>query len=264
MDISWTKTQVERLKALDAEEELFQLQFKSADQRNRQFHQEQTRLVKEQKRRLEQFRTINRRPALCRLESDLVKVLVEAEFVQVATPTIMSGGLLAKMSIDENHPLSTQIFWLDDDKCLRPMLAPHLYYLLKDMLRLWEKPVRIFEIGSCFRKESQGARHAIEFIMLNLVEMGLPLEEFSKLVVEAAGIKDYRLESEDSAVYGETIDVVAGPHKVEIGSAAMGPITWPTLFWIPLLMPITPRWKRLANGWKASNAKSCRPRIRIY
>ena len=53
------------------------------------------------------------------------------------------------------------------------MLAPHLYYVLKDLLRLWEKPVRIFEIGSCFRKESRGARHSNEFTMLNLVEMGL-------------------------------------------------------------------------------------------
>ena len=108
----------------------------------------------------------------------------------------MSKGLLAKMSINANHPLASQIYWLDGDRCLRPMLAPHLYYLLKDMLRLWEKPVRIFEIGSCFRKESQGAQHTSEFTMLNLVEMGLPIEmreqrlkEFAALVAETAGIE---------------------------------------------------------------------------
>ena len=66
--------------------------------------------------------------------------------------------------------------------------------------------------------------------MLNLVEMGLPietrqqrLEEFSRLVVETAGIKDYQFDSENSAVYGETIDIVAGPQQIEVGSAAMGP-----------------------------------------
>ena len=230
MDVSWTKTQMERLEALDAGEEVFQLRFDSVEQRNKSFQEHQTRLVKAQRDRLEELRTTTHRPALCRLESDLVDALVAEGFVQVATPTIMSRGLLARMSIDQNHPLSSQVFWLDNDKCLRPMLAPHLYYLLKDMLRLWEKPVRIFEIGSCFRKESQGARHTSEFTMLNLVEMGLPvdkrqqrLEEFSRLVTETAGIEDYRLESENSAVYGETVDVVAGPQQVEVGSAALGP-----------------------------------------
>ena len=80
-----------------------------------------------------------------------------------------------------------------------------------------EKPVRIFEIGSCFRKESQGAQHANEFTMLNLVEMGLEtdarqerLEEFIALVTEAAGVKDFVLETVHSTVYGETIDILAG------------------------------------------------------
>ena len=36
-------------------------------------------------------------------------------------------------------------------------------------------------------------------------------------------MKDSRLESTHSEVYGETIDVVSGPDKIEIGSAAMGP-----------------------------------------
>ncbi len=66
--------------------------------------------------------------------------------------------------------------------------------------------------------------------MLNLVEMGLAkeerqarLEELARLVMQTAGLEHYCLESESSAVYGETIDVVAGENKVEVGSAAMGP-----------------------------------------
>jgi phenylalanyl-tRNA synthetase alpha chain len=167
---------------------------------------------------------------LCRLESRLTEVLVQNHFVQVTTPTILSKGLLAKMSIDDDHPLASQIFWLGRDKCLRPMLAPHLYFVLKDLLRLWEKPVRLFEIGSCFRKESQGAQHSNEFTMLNLVEMGLPedqrqqrLEEMAATVTAAAGVADYIIKSENSAVYGETIDILAGEDSMEIGSAAMGP-----------------------------------------
>ena len=110
------------------------------------------------------------------------------------------------------------------------MLAPHLYYVLKDLLRLWDKPVRIFEVGPCFRKESQGSQHSSEFTMLNLVEMGLPAEnrenrirELGELVAEAAGLSDYDFETVTSEVYGDTIDIVAGQDRLEVGSAAMGP-----------------------------------------
>jgi len=42
--------------------------------------------------------------------------------------------MLEKMTITSEHPLSKQVFWLDYNKCLRPMLAPNLYYLLRDQL----------------------------------------------------------------------------------------------------------------------------------
>jgi pyrrolysyl-tRNA synthetase-like protein len=170
------------------------------------------------------------RPALCKLESKLVEVLLKQGFVQVATPIMMSKGLLTKMAIDADHPLNSQIYWLDDNKCLRPMLAPHLYYVLVDLLRLWEKPVRIFEVGPCFRKESKGAQHSSEFTMLNLVEMGLPAEirearirELGTLISVAADIKDPRFETVKSEIYGDTLDIVAGQDGIEIGSSAMGP-----------------------------------------
>jgi len=230
MKAGWTATQRERLAELGATRRQLERRFEAGESRDAAFQRTEGRLVREQRRRLDHFRLATRRPALCRLESRLAAALVADGFVQVATPTIMSKGLLARMSIDDRHPLASQIFWLEKNKCLRPMLAPHLYYLLKDFLRLWEPPVRIFEIGSCFRKESQGARHASEFTMLNLVEMGLPLEQrrpmletFTALVAGTAGISDYRLVTEHSAVYGESIDIVAGAPEVEVGSAAMGP-----------------------------------------
>jgi phenylalanyl-tRNA synthetase alpha chain len=142
----------------------------------------------------------------------------------------MSKGLLSRMTIKDGHPLASQIFWIDDTKCLRPMLAPHLYYVLQDLIRLWDKPVRIFEVGPCFRKESKGAHHSIEFTMLNLVEMGLPkekresrIEELAAVVMETAKIGDYRLQPEKSEIYGDTIDIIAGKDKVEVASGAMGP-----------------------------------------
>lgn len=230
MSITWTETQARRLKELDASESELGKTFENKSSRAQAYQQLEKKRVTQQRRRLKEFREIHMRPALCRLESKLVDVLVNQGFAQVTTPIMMSRGLLKKMSIDAHHPLSSQIYWLDKNKCLRPMLAPHLYYVLVDLLRLWDKPVRIFEVGPCFRKESHGSQHSSEFTMLNLVEMGLPAEsredrirEIGALVTEAAGVSDYRFETVTSEIYGDTIDIVAGKENIEIGSAAMGP-----------------------------------------
>ena len=229
METSWSEIQTKRLKALDADQTQLSARFEDQTQRDRAFQKLEGALAKKRKNDLEEMRKIYGRPGLCRMESSLVETLVQAGFVQVITPTILSRGLLAKMGVTETHDLFKQIFWLDKDRCLRPMLAPHLYYVIKDLLRLWEKPVGIFEIGSCFRKESQGARHSSEFTMLNLCEFGLPQEERSQriremadLVTRAAGIEEYRLEKEESTVYGETVDVMS-LDGLELGSGAMGP-----------------------------------------
>jgi phenylalanyl-tRNA synthetase alpha chain len=230
LSIPWTQTQLNRLKELQADEEDLDRGFKTEQEREKDFQKLEKTLVRSAHHKLEQFRTAHRRPRLCRLESRLTKVLIDNGFVQVTTPTIMAKGLLTKMSIDDHHPLASQIFWLGKDRCLRPMLAPHLYFVLKDLMRLWEKPVRIFEIGSCFRKESQGTQHANEFTMLNLVEMGLDsnvrqnrLKELASMITGAAGVEGFVFQRVDSTVYGETIDILAGERRMEIGSSAMGP-----------------------------------------
>ena len=230
MTITWTSTQARRLKELDADHTELDRRFEIDSDREKAFQKLEKQLVAEHRRRLKDFREQHLRPALCKLESKLVDIMVKQGFAQVATPILMSSGLLAKMSIDANHPLNSQIYWLDKNKCLRPMLAPHLYYVLVDLLRLWDKPIRIFEVGPCFRKESKGAQHSTEFTMLNLVEMGLPeetredrIKELGALVAEAAGVSDYQFDTVTSEVYGDTIDIVAGVDRLEIGSSAMGP-----------------------------------------
>jgi phenylalanyl-tRNA synthetase alpha chain len=229
VETPWSNTQTKRLKALEASQTQLSARFEDQAQRDRAFLELEGALAKMRKEELQEMRTVYGRPGLCRLETRLVETLVDAGFVQVATPTILSRGLLARMGVTEAHDLFNQVFWLDSDRCLRPMLAPHLYHLIKDLLRLWERPVGIFEIGSCFRKDSEGARHSSEFTMLNLCEFGLPkedrsrrLREMADLVIRTAGIDDYRLEEEASTVYGETVDVVS-PDGLELGSGAMGP-----------------------------------------
>jgi len=227
MAVIWTPIQKQRLKELNAPEEQQNMCFENIEDRDRAFQEQERMLVSEGKRRLRHLREVKKRPSLCELQSKLVEVLTEHDFVQVVTPTILSKGLLAKMTVTDDHPLFSQVFWIDHKRCMRPMLAPNLYTLWRDLVRLWEKPIRIFEIGACYRKESQGAHHLNEFTMLNITELGLPedkrqqrLEEMAALVMETAGISGYDLVSKTSHVYGDTLDVVKG---IELGSGAMGP-----------------------------------------
>ena len=228
--VTWTETQLRRLQELDASESDLNQSFQDAAARENTFQKIEKKQAQKLRQKLITFREKHLRPGLCKLESKLADILIQKGFVQVTTPIMMSRGLLQKMSIDASHPLNSQIYWLDKNKCLRPMLAPHLYYVLVDLLRLWDKPVKIFEVGPCFRKESHGAQHSSEFTMLNLVEMGLPadqrkdrIKELGALVSETSGLSEYRFERITSEIYGDTIDIVAGEDQVEVGSAAMGP-----------------------------------------
>ena len=183
-------------------------------------------LVRKNRHRLNTLRDSTRRPALRLLETTLVDCLVQAGFVEVTTPIFLSKGMLARMGIDGEHPLRKQVYWVEDKLCLRPMLAPHLYYLMRRLGRLWPHPIRLFEIGPCFRKETKGAKHLSEFTMLNLVEMGIEgnpqsrLEELAGVVMAAAGLS-YRIEEVTSGVYGSTTDIVV--NGVEVASGATGP-----------------------------------------
>ncbi len=241
MDIPWSPVQRRRLEELGesgsprgeagrppAGELDPDRRFASEAERDAAFQELERRLVKALRAELSRLQGQARPPALCRLEQRLSGLLAEAGFTRVLTPTLMSRGMLSRMGIRAGNPLHDKIYWVDERRCLRPMLAPHLYSLLVDLLRVWEKPVRIFEVGSCFRRETQGAKHASEFTMLNLCEMGLPaadcrgrLEELAAGLMQAAGIGEYALQSEDSVVYGRTVDLVA--RGVELGSAAIGP-----------------------------------------
>ena len=227
MNIDFSKVQKQRLRELDAPLNLQEKSFSSIQERDKAFRDIEQLLIRQGKQHLLEIRNIRHRPALCELETKLTDVLIKNGFIQVVTPIILAKGLLAKMSIAPEQPLFKQVFWVSDDKCLRPMLAPNLYYLLGEFVRLYEKPIRVFEVGPCFRKDSKGGHHLNEFTMLNLVELGSPeeggeqkLEELTAMIMDAAEIKNYQLIPARSEVYGETIDVVAG---LEVGSGVIGP-----------------------------------------
>jgi pyrrolysyl-tRNA synthetase-like protein len=175
---------------------------------------------------LNQLRTTLYRPALTRITAQAVESLVRAGFVEVVTPAFLARNLLKKMNILENDDLWKQVFWIDKNRCLRPMLAPNLYFILGHLQRLWPRPIKLFEIGSCWRRESKGAHHIEEFTMLNLVELGCEgdpqncLVEMVELVMSTFGLS-YESVKETSQVYGFTMDIIC--KEVEVASGATGP-----------------------------------------
>ncbi len=222
-----TVTQAQRLRELGASPDVIARTFSDAIERDAAFKQSEEDLARAGRERLQELRA-GRRPFLAELEAALCAVLTEMGFVQLTTPHIISAEALEKMGIGRSHPLHAQVFWLEDGRCLRPMLAPNLYTMLRRLGRVWRRPVRVFEVGTCFRRDTQGASHLNEFTMLNLVELGSPaasararLETLAGAVMDAAGIPAYEVVPSTSEVYGEMLDVeVAG---TEVCSAGMGP-----------------------------------------
>ncbi|MBE0528218.1 MAG: pyrrolysine--tRNA(Pyl) ligase large subunit [Thermoleophilia bacterium] len=223
-----TATQSQRLRELGVDPPVLDELFTDPGARDAAFKRLENGLVTDGRRRLRELRHGGRAPRLVELESGLSDALAGAGFVRVTTPLIITSDSLRKMGIEHGHPLREQVFWLEDGRCLRPMLAPNLYTLLRRLGRIWTKPFGIFEIGPCFRRDSKGASHLNEFTMLNLVELGRPehegrsrLEELTGIVMGVAGISDYELEVTQSEVYGEMVDVLV--RGAEVCSAGLGP-----------------------------------------
>lgn len=223
-------SQRQRLVELNAEDSVVNQEFESPRQRDQRFRELEKSYVKENKEKLRNLMEREHIPLTLRVERQLDQWLDQEEgFTRVATPVIISADSLAKMNIDQDNHLREQVFWVDGKKCMRPMLAPNLYQVMRELHRITRKPVKIFEAGSCFRKESQGAQHMNEFTMLNLVELDSVrdgeqmdrLRVLAKGAMDAVGIDNYELVTESSGVYLETLDIVAD--GVELASGAYGP-----------------------------------------
>ena len=226
--IRLTATQSQRLRDLGADPLVLDEVFADVAARDAAFKTFENDLTCTARRRLQDFRSGRRAPQLVELETSLREALTAVGFVPVVTPIIITAQALDKMGIGRGHSLRQQVFWLEDGRCLRPMLAPNLYTLLRRLGRIWGRPFGIFEMGPCFRRDSKGARHLNEFTMLNLVELERPegeglarLDELAALVMSAAGVKDYRIVRTESEVYGEMADVEV--NGAEVCSAAVGP-----------------------------------------
>lgn len=228
--MQFSTTQLERLTELNAKKEDKEKEFSNEDERNKAFKELEVVLAKQNRAHVKSVLSEKHAPDVFFIERDLTRWLTEEEgFTRVYTPTIISGNMLDRMNITEDAHLREQVFWLDGKRCLRPMHAPNLYIVMRELYRITGQPVRIFELGSCFRKESQGAQHMNEFTMLNFVELaGVKdgeqmdrLEGLAKRAMAAVGILEYSFVTEKSAVYKETLDIEI--NGLEVASGSYGP-----------------------------------------
>lgn len=223
--IGYTESQRQRLREYD-DAKAFDDTFVTVEDREIAFSRTLSMLDSENTSVIQAYQANGQRNDLATMESLLANTLSGSGFMEFKTPTVIPVGALDKMSITESHPLRKQVFYVGDDRCLRPMLAPNLYVSMRNLRKCLDGPVRLFEIGSCFRKESHSTRHLEEFTMLNLVEMSPeedPTEVLKKwidVVMSAVGLK-YELVREESDVYIETMDVVVD--GTEVASGAVGP-----------------------------------------
>lgn len=228
----YTVTQSERLNELNAPIEEQDREFETKEERNEHFRKLEKELTRYARNDIFDLLESRHMTKYRITGNKMADWLMEEGFTEVITPTIISRDSLKKMGIDSGSQFLDQVFWVDGKHCLRPMLAPNLYVEMRELLRITKKPVKIFEMGSCFRKESQGAHHLNEFTMLNLVELaavkdGEQLAELERLALnamEALGLKEgeYEFVQEDSEVYGKvSFDILI--NGMEVASGSYGP-----------------------------------------
>src|SRR5665647_2284786 len=146
--VKFTTTQKERLAELSADESLQMLEFENEKERNPFFQKTEKEWVIKNRDNIWDLLHERHEPRLLTIQHKLEDWLkTEQTFTQVTTPSIITGDMLKKMNINDDSDLSDQVFWLGGNKCLRPMLAPNLYIMMRELKRISAEPVKIFECG---------------------------------------------------------------------------------------------------------------------
>lgn len=220
-DSDFTQGQKDRIISLLGPNEMI-----SFNKEKRSFQELEVELISKRKYDLIKMYENDRENLLGKLERDITRFFVERGFVEIKSPIIIPSDYIKRMGIDDDTNLSQQIFRVDENMCLRPMLAPGLYRYLNKFDNILPDPIRIFEIGPCYRKESDGKNHLEEFTMFNFCQMGSNCDEKNLLFIIDDFLDylniEYEIESDNSIVYGKTIDIIC--KNLELSSAVVGPI----------------------------------------
>ncbi|TGC08999.1 pyrrolysine--tRNA(Pyl) ligase [Methanolobus halotolerans] len=198
----------------------------SFSKEKRSFAELESALMSQRKKDIREMYENSRENLLGKLERTITEFFVDMGFLEVKSPILIPFEYMERMGVGEDKKLSEQIFRVGDNMCLRPMLAPGLYNHLRKFDNVLPDPVRIFEIGPCYRKESDGNSHLEEFTMLNFCQMGsrCTKEELEFLIgefLDFLGI-EYEIVPDSCMVYGATMDVMY--KNMELSSAVVGPI----------------------------------------
>lgn len=190
------------------------------------FRELESELLDRRKGDLRQIYAEGQEHYLGKLERDITKFFVDRGFLEIKSPILIPTEYVERMGIDYDSELSKQVFRIDRNLCLRPMLAPNLYNYLRKLDKILPDPVKIFEIGPCYRKESDGKEHLEEFTMLNFCQMGsgCTRENLEAIISEFLDYLkiDFVIEGDSCMVYGDTLDIMHG--DLELSSAVVGPI----------------------------------------
>ncbi|AKB26588.1 Pyrrolysyl-tRNA synthetase [Methanosarcina sp. MTP4] len=190
------------------------------------FRKLESELVSRRRKDLQRMYAEEREHYLGKLERDITKFFVDRGFIEIKSPILIPAEYIERMGIDNDTELSKQVFRVDQKLCLRPMLAPNLYNYLRKFDRALPDPIKIFEIGPCYRKESDGKEHLEEFTMLNFCQMGAGCtrENLEALITEFLDFMeiDFEIIGDSCMVYGDTLDVMHG--DLELSSAVVGPV----------------------------------------
>ncbi len=225
-DIKFTVGQRQRLLEIGADPQLIDKDFETDAERNDDFDRLVKNLTRQNVVGLRDYLGSGKKHLTRIVEDKLRGASLDLGFSEVTTPTMIPRISIERMGISEKTALWRQIIWVDGKRCLRPMLAPNLYAVM-DRLSVLEKPVKIFEVAPCFRKDTKGPLHLEEFTMFNIVELApkgdpkLKLKEITNSMMEAIGLESFKVNIKESEVYGETLDVKVG--EIEVASAAIGP-----------------------------------------
>ena len=117
------------------------------------------------------------RPEDCAVRNYLFRTFREVArrygFLEYETPIVEATELYLKKTGGE---LGTQLFRFEDqggrDVTLRPEVTASLGRVLIESQRAYQKPMRWFEIGQCFRYEAPQAGRTREFYQFNVDLIG--------------------------------------------------------------------------------------------
>ncbi len=215
-----TRSQLDRVETLLSPEDKISLSVAKP------FRELESELLTKRKDDLQRIYADERENYLGKLERDITKFFVDRGFLEIKSPILIPAEYVERMGIDSDNELSKQVFRVDKNFCLRPMLAPNLYNYLRKFDKVLPDPIKIFEIGPCYRKESDGKEHLEEFTMLNFCQMGsgCTRENLEALIREFLDYLeiDFEIVGDSCMVYGDTLDVMHG--NLELSSAVVGPI----------------------------------------